>query len=79
MGKVTQVRIVDGQPRTITFKTDFSGQVLSRIDVNDSSGLSGSSTVGPKEYTYFFDGQQMGEVGSNGTMNVDYGSWIARR
>lgn len=65
-GHVTSARIVDGQPRTVTFVTDQSGMVVSRAEAHDAGGNE------PRSLHYLFGGQQMGTASNNGTDNTSY-------
>src|SRR5262249_12914937 len=63
----TQVVINDGQPRTINYVNNQSGQVIKR-DVTYSSG----STSGVHEEHYYLANRSIGDVTNNGTSNTDY-------
>ena len=58
--------IADGRPRTVTFVSDFLGQVIRR---DEKDNLSGGD---PHEIWYRFSGRQQAYVGNNGTIDIDY-------
>jgi YD repeat-containing protein len=76
-GHIIQANIVDGQPRNVNFVTDQNGQIIDRLEAK----LSGNTTSAGNPHTihYNFGGVQMGEVGNNGTDNIDYAASIANR
>jgi len=55
------VVISDGRPRTVTYRTDLSFQIIRR-DEADNISTQGD----PHEVWYRFAGKQMGYVGNNG-------------
>ncbi|MFZ2032115.1 MAG: hypothetical protein WAU68_17520, partial [Vitreimonas sp.] len=59
------VTIADGRPRTVSYRTDLSFQVIRR-DESDNVGSQGD----PHEIWYRFGGRQIGYVGNNGTANI---------
>jgi trimeric autotransporter adhesin len=64
--QLQSVVIADGRPRTVSFVNDFLGQGIKR---DERDNLAGGD---PHEVWYRFSGRQMGYVGNNGTMDVDY-------
>src|SRR5262249_26049137 len=65
-GNLQQVYIADGTPRTIGFVTDADGFIIARDEVYNSGGNS------PHERHYYFNGMQVGDIGNNGTSDIDY-------
>jgi LysM repeat protein len=70
-GRLTSVGIADGRPRTVSFINDANGQVMQR---DEADSLSGGD---PRELHYYFGGIAVGDVGNNGTSDVDYVTSIA--
>jgi hypothetical protein len=64
----------DGRMRTITYKSDISGQVIRRdeADGNTSNG-------DPHEVWYRFGGKELGYTGNNGTLDTSYHESIWNR
>jgi YD repeat-containing protein len=73
LGKLKQVAINDGQPRTVNYITNVMGEVMKR-DVIYRAG-----TPGPHELHYYLAGMAIGDVTNNGTSNTDYVTTIAAR
>ncbi|MFZ2032019.1 MAG: DUF6531 domain-containing protein, partial [Vitreimonas sp.] len=63
--RLDSVTIADGRPRTVSYRTDLSFQVIRR-DESDNVGSQGD----PHEIWYRFGGRQIGYVGNNGTANI---------
>jgi YD repeat-containing protein len=72
-GLLSSVSINDGRPRTVTFTNDLAGQAIRRDEADAGSGGD------PHEIWYRFNGRQMGMVGNNGTLDIDYQASIAAR
>ncbi|WP_135212625.1 HNH endonuclease [Vitreimonas flagellata] len=72
--QVRQVSVADGRARSITYKSDLSGQVMRRDEADNNA-----SNGDPHEIWYRFGGREMGYVGNNGTLNTDYVSSVANR
>jgi len=66
-GVLTGVSIDDGRPRTVNFDVDQSGQIIRRRE-QDNNWSQGD----PYELYYRFGGKQLGYIGNNGTLEVDY-------
>ncbi len=66
-GVLTGVSINDGRPRTVNFDVDQSGQIIRRRE-QDNNWSQGD----PYELYYRFGGKQLGYIGNNGTLEVDY-------
>jgi YD repeat-containing protein len=73
-GHVTSAGIVDGRSRTVTFVTDQNGMVVDRREA-DGNYAAGD----PHEVHYEFAGLQLGEIGNNGTDNLEYSQSIRDR
>ena len=73
-GNLTSVYINDGRPRTVSFVSDANGLILQR-DENDNN----SSVGDPRELHYYFNGVRVGDIGNNGTSDIDYVSSIAAK
>ncbi|WP_231625058.1 LysM peptidoglycan-binding domain-containing protein, partial [Novosphingobium sp. AAP93] len=72
-GHLQSVYIQDGRPRTVSFVTDVSGQILTRQE-SDNNATQGD----PKELHYYFNGMGVGDISNNGTSDVDYAASIAQ-
>jgi len=75
-GRLASVKIDDDRDRTVSFASNPNGQVLSRIE-------KGNSTTGdPRDYYYFLDGAQVGELTNNGnhdpTRDTYTGTFVTR-
>ena len=66
-GRLSSVGIVDGRSRTVSFVTDANGLILQR-DENDANTTTGD----PRELHFYFNGMAVGDVGNNGTSDIDY-------
>ena len=73
-GRATSAYVDDGRPRTVTFVHDSTGQIISR-DEADNDLNKGD----PRALYYRFGGKLMGEVGNNGTDNVNFKASLAMR
>jgi len=71
-GRLSSVGIVDGRSRTVSFVTDANGLILQR-DENDANTTTGD----PRELHFYFNGMAVGDVGNNGTSDIDYAASIA--
>lgn len=72
-GQITSVSVSDGDPRTVTYKTDEQGQILQRKET-------GSDEPGNPRNIYTRFGQaELGHVGNNNSQNGDYSSSTAER
>jgi hypothetical protein len=67
-GHLSSVSIADGRPRTVSFVTDASDQVLQRHEADNLPATNGD----PHEFHHYFNGMKIGDVGNNGTSDVDY-------
>jgi LysM domain len=65
--------VSDGRSRTITYKTDLSGQVYKRDEVDNSAAGD------PHEVWYRFGGKELAYTGNNGTTDVRYGDSTSYR
>ncbi|WEJ98121.1 MAG: LysM peptidoglycan-binding domain-containing protein [Candidatus Sphingomonas phytovorans] len=76
-GVFTSAIVADGQPRTITVKSDVLGQVIRR----DESKNSGNTKIGgdPHEVWYRFNGRQIGFNGNNSTYDSSYAGSLVDR
>ncbi|MFI4973113.1 MAG: Ig-like domain-containing protein [Caulobacterales bacterium] len=66
------VYISDGRPRTVNYITDENLQVMSRVEYS-------SANSNPAEYYYYYNGNQVGDIGNNGPSVTDYATQIANR
>ena len=57
--------------KTISYTTDAAGQVMVRTQTTSGS------TTSPRQFSFYFNGLRIGEIGNNGTDNVDYATAIA--
>jgi LysM domain len=67
------VQVNDGRPRNVYYKTDLSGQVYKRDEVDTNAAGD------PHEIWYRFGGKEMGYIGNNGTSDVSFAQSIAAR
>ncbi|MEY2925664.1 MAG: hypothetical protein RL367_141 [Pseudomonadota bacterium] len=67
---LTQVVITGAQPRTINYTTDSTGQIMVRTQTNNGS------TTAPRQFFFYFNGLRVGEIGNNGTDDIDYAATI---
>jgi YD repeat-containing protein len=76
-GVLTSADIVDGRPRSVTFRTNGEGQVIRRdeADNHDNPTTGGD----PHEIWYRFGGRELGYVGNNGTSRMSTVDSIADR
>jgi LysM repeat protein len=65
--------LVASRSRTISYVSDALGQVLSRVEQDQSS------TGDPKDLHYYFDGMKIGDISNNGTSDTDYATAIQNR
>jgi YD repeat-containing protein len=72
-GQLEKVNINDGRRREVRFTNNLAGEAIRR-DEQDSNGAGD-----PHEVWHRFNGRQMGYVGNNGTLNIDYQSSINAR
>ena len=63
--------ITDARPRTVSLINDVNGQVMQRDEADNQSGGD------PRELHYYFNGIAVGDIGNNGTSDVDYATSIA--
>ncbi len=70
---VTTVLNGTAATKTQSYTTDLFGRVLTRTMTSSNSGDK------PQAAYYYFGGTAMGEVGNDGTDNVDFATMIARR
>jgi YD repeat-containing protein len=63
--RLDSVTIADGRPRTVSYRSDLSFQVIRR-DESDNVSTQGD----PHEIWYRFGGREIGYVGNNGTANI---------
>ncbi len=68
------VFVNDGRPRTVTFDTDVSGQVIRRRE-SDNNYSQGD----PSAMWYRFAGRQMGMITNNGGWEGSYAASVAQR
>jgi YD repeat-containing protein len=68
------VLVNDGRPRTVTFDTDVSGQVIRRRE-SDNNYSQGD----PSAMWYRFAGRQMGMITNNGGWEGSYAASVAQR
>lgn len=73
-GRLTFANIQDGRPRNVTYVTDMAGQVMSRSEADTVT-----TTGDPKDYSYFFNGIRVGQVGNNYAGFHDYANIINNR
>ncbi|HYD37886.1 MAG TPA: LysM peptidoglycan-binding domain-containing protein, partial [Allosphingosinicella sp.] len=73
-GQVEKVAITDGRPRSVTFLNNLTGEAIRRDEADGNPGAGD-----PHEVWHRFSGRQMGYVGNNGTLNIDYQSSINAR
>jgi len=66
------VTIQDGRPRTVSYVTDASGKILSRVEASSASS-------NPAEYYYDFNGMRVGDIGNNGPSQTNYAAAISAR
>ncbi len=76
-GQLASAYIGDGRPRTVTFTTDMSGQIIRRDEADGNT--SGTNSGDPHEIFYRFGGKQVGYTGNNGTLDTDYLTSIENR
>lgn len=72
-GRLSYVSVQDGRPRTISYVTDASGQILMRTEADNLSGGD------PKQIWWYFDGKQVGTTGNNGNADPDYATALNER
>lgn len=65
-GRLTSASVNDGRPRTVTYTSDAGGQVIRRDEADNNANGD------PHELYYRLAGKQLGQVGNDGTANVDY-------
>jgi hypothetical protein len=68
---LTYVATTGASARNISYTTDSVGQVMVRTQTTNGS------TTSPRQFGFFFNGVRIGEIGNNGTDNVDYATAIA--
>jgi LysM domain len=68
---VSAVGVTGAQARTINYTTDSTGQVMVRSQSQDGTALS------PRGFSFYFNGLRVGDIGNDGSDNLDYGSTIA--
>ncbi len=72
-GHLTHVSINDGDPRTVTYKNDETGQILQRKET-------GSNEPGNVRDIYTrYGSAQLGHIGNHGTLNTSYTDSILNR
>jgi YD repeat-containing protein len=65
LGQLTKTQINDGQPRTVTFTLDETGQIIRRDETRPSQAP--AAQVGsPHELWYRFGDREIGYIGNNG-------------
>jgi hypothetical protein len=69
-GHLTAVSITGQQARQIAYTTDSVGQIMVR------SQTTNGSTTSPRQFYFYFNGIRIGEIGNNGTDNLDYATTI---
>jgi hypothetical protein len=74
MGQLASAVIADGRPRTVSFVTDLTGQVIRRDEADNNS-----SGGDPHEIFYRYGGRELGYTGNNGTLDTDYLTSIENR
>lgn len=72
-GQLEKANVNDGRRREVRFTNNLAGEAIRR-DEQDSNGAGD-----PHEVWHRFNGRQMGYVGNNGTLNIDYQSSINAR
>jgi YD repeat-containing protein len=72
-GQLEKVNVNDGRRREVRFTNNLSGEAIRR-DEQDFRAAGD-----PHEVWHRFNGRQMGYVGNNGTLNIDYQSSINAR
>ncbi|MEY4502318.1 MAG: hypothetical protein RIS52_2208, partial [Pseudomonadota bacterium] len=68
---VSAVGVTGAQARTINYTTDSTGQVMVRSQSQAGAALS------PRGFSFYFNGLRVGDIGNDGSDNLDYGSTIA--
>lgn len=71
--QLTSAGIVDGRPRTVTYRNDVNGQAIRRDEAD------GYNDGDPHEIWYRFAGREVGFNGNNGTLDLDYISTLQMR
>jgi hypothetical protein len=70
LGRLKEIDVSDGHPRTLLYQSDLTGQIIRRDQVGTA----------PHEVHYYFDGIQIGDVSNNGAgSDLDYAQEIADR
>lgn len=84
-GRVTQAKIRDGRDRNVHYLTDQNGMIVDRDVARVTTvswptpGEQENANPAPRDLRYFFAGIQLGQVGNNGTDNLDYAASIKDR
>jgi hypothetical protein len=69
--QLSYVSTTGAAAKNISYTTDAAGQVMVRTQTTNGS------TTSPRQFYFYFNGQRVGEIGNNGTDNVDYATAIA--
>jgi hypothetical protein len=70
LGRLKEIDVSDGHPRTLLYQSDLTGQIIRRDQVGTA----------PHEVHYYFNGIQVGDVSNNGAgSDLDYAQEIADR
>ncbi len=70
---LSSASVTDGRSRTVTYKSDLSGQVYKRDEYDSLAGGD------PHEVWYKFGGKEIASIGNNGTRDVNYQQSVTTR